>query len=118
MASLIVLIALNAAGIAAALALRRSRRPRLLLGRLLAVLVTLLVVTGPLALGITLSGAFRAVEGDAIDPGQKARVLAEGISAAMNGLAFGVVAFLVPSALTLVLFLRTPQARPIAPPTP
>lgn len=49
--------------------------------------------------------AFGAVGGESIDPSQKARVLAEGISVAMNSTALGVM-LLVPSSLVLWALLR------------
>lgn len=68
------------------------KKDRNLLGLVISALV---VVLAPIAgAGITvllLRGAFHEVEGPAVDPSQKARVLAEGISAAMNGAAGGLI---------------------------
>jgi 4-amino-4-deoxy-L-arabinose transferase-like glycosyltransferase len=50
--------------------------------------------------------AFGAVGGESIDPSQKARILAEGISEAPNYLAFG-VALWIPSLLLALVVERT-----------
>jgi hypothetical protein len=44
-----------------------------------------------------------------IDASQKATLLAEGISETLNLAAFGVVMFLLPIVVTLVLFRRAPR---------
>ena len=49
--------------------------------------------------------AFGAVGGESIDPSQKARVLAAGISEAMNCTALGLLAWL-PSVIALAVLLR------------
>ncbi len=49
--------------------------------------------------------AFGAVGGESVDPSQKARVLAEGISEAVNCTAFGLIAWL-PSVVVLTLLLK------------
>jgi biopolymer transport protein ExbB len=54
--------------------------------------------------------AFGAVGGESVDPSQKARLLAEGISEAMNCTAFGLLVWL-PSLVALILLLkRRPKA--------
>ena len=52
-----------------------------------------------------LAKAFAAVGGESIDPSQKARILAEGISEAMNCTAFGIL-FGLPSALALAVLTK------------
>lgn len=54
--------------------------------------------------------AFHAVSGDAVDPSQKARVLAQGISEAMNTVAFGGAVTTVPGIVALVVLLRARSA--------
>lgn len=49
--------------------------------------------------------AFGAVGGESIDPSQKARILAEGISEAMNCTAFGLLTW-TPAVLVLLLVMR------------
>ena len=58
---------------------------------------------------IGLVTALGAVGGERVDPSQKARILAEGISAAMNCTAFGILLW-VPS--MIVAFLLTRQKKP------
>ena len=55
--------------------------------------------------------AFGAVSGNSVDPSQKARVLAEGISEAMNSIAFGLVVW-VPS--VIIAFVLTRPSKPSA----
>jgi biopolymer transport protein ExbB len=66
------------------------------------------------ALGTTLGmiKVFQAVGGESVDPSQKARVLAEGMSEAMSWTAFSALVW-VPSTIALVVILRRkpkPQA--------
>jgi hypothetical protein len=49
--------------------------------------------------------AFGAVGGEQVDPSQKARMLAEGISEAMNCTAFAGI-ILIPAVIVLALFMR------------
>ena len=53
--------------------------------------------------------AFGAVGGESVDPSQKARILAEGISVAMNCTAFGVLLW-IPS-MIVALVLTRPEKR-------
>jgi biopolymer transport protein ExbB/TolQ len=58
--------------------------------------------------------AFGAVAGESVDPSQKARILAEGISQAMNCTAFALVMGAIGMALGLVYWLvwgRRPRRR-------
>jgi hypothetical protein len=75
-------------------------------------------MVGGAATGVGLTSAFAA--SGTVDPSQKARVLAEGISEAMNGAALGVVAMVFAALATvvcLVAFLAyRSQAQPTAAP--
>lgn len=51
-------------------------------------------VWGALSTVVGLVGLFGAAGGESVDPSQRARVLAEGISAAVNGIAFGLLLWL------------------------
>ena len=71
-------------------------------------------------LGILLGAvqAFGAVGGESVDPSQRARVLAEGISDAMNGAALALVTGPLPVAALIAIVLRTRRQRALfAPPT-
>jgi len=82
------------------------RRKELGLGRRTLVLVVgALVLFGALGTLAGLVKAFGAVGGESVDPSQKARILAEGISEAMNCTAFGIL-FGVPSSIALALLTR------------
>jgi biopolymer transport protein ExbB/TolQ len=54
---------------------------------------------------VGLAKAFGAIGGESVDPSQKARILAEGISEAMNCTALG-VAIGLPSAILLSFTMR------------
>ncbi len=65
-------------------------------------------VAAPWAAVGTLIGvvkAFGAVGGESVDPSQKARILAEGISEAMNCMALGVLVW-IPSAIVVFILSR------------
>lgn len=64
----------------------------------------LLVVNVGVLLGMI--KLFGAVGGESVDPSQKARLLAEGISEAMNGVAFGLLATPLPLAAAIVIAVR------------
>ncbi len=69
--------------------------------------VGLLIALAPIVTGI--SGyvyAFMAVNGDSVDPSQKARILADGISMGMNGLLTALVAVPVGAAVILYGIMR------------
>jgi len=57
----------------------------------LALLANLAMLTGLLGTVTGLISSFGAVSGESVDPSQKARILAEGISEAMNCTAFGLI---------------------------
>jgi biopolymer transport protein ExbB/TolQ len=71
-------------------------------GRLVTLLVAALMTSGAIGVLVGLIKAFGAVGGESVDPSQKARILAEGISEAMNCTAL-IVAIWVPSVIALVL---------------
>jgi len=82
------------------------RREELDFGRRTLVLVLgTLVLFGAFGTLAGLVKAFGAVGGESVDPSQKARVLAEGISEAMNCTAFGILLG-VPSSVALALLTR------------
>ncbi len=108
----ILIAVVNTAAIVASVVARRSKRPKRSLRRVLYSCLVLFFVSPPLGVGLGLYGAFSAVGGEDVDPSQKARLLAGGISLAMNSLVFGVLGFLVPTVVALVLFLRAPKEDP------
>jgi len=57
----------------------------------LALLANLAMLSGLLGTVTGLITSFGAVSGESVDPSQKARILAEGISEAMNCTAFGLI---------------------------
>ena len=61
----------------------------------LALFANLAMLSGLFGTIIGLIRAFGAVGGEAVDPSQKARILAEGISEAMNCTAFGLISAIV-----------------------
>jgi hypothetical protein len=105
----VVIIGFNAALGAFAFRLRRRKQARLLLRRLALAYAAMFILSGVVGIALGLSAAHRATIGEFIDPSQKARILAEGISEAMNCAAFGFVVFLLPTLTSLVLFLRAPR---------
>jgi hypothetical protein len=101
----VLIVGFNAGVIAYAVWLRCHERARVLLRRLALVCGALFVVSTIFGVALGLTAAFRTVGGESIDPSQKARILAEGISEAINWTAFGIVAFFVPALTSLILFL-------------
>lgn len=73
--------------------------------KMVAVVVASSALAGALGTLLGLVKAFGAVGGESVDPSQKARILAEGISEAMNWTALGVVVWL-PATLALLLLMR------------
>jgi hypothetical protein len=103
-----VLLFVNVAAIAGAVLARRFERPRVgfQLARVALACATFLGGSG-LVLGAV--GVYRAstvIAGPAVDSSQKARVLAEAISEAMNCTTFGLIALLIPGTISLVLYRR------------
>jgi hypothetical protein len=58
----------------------------------------------------SLISVFGAVSGESVDPSQKARILAEGISEAMNAFAFSTGLLLLGGVVMLVLTWKYPWA--------
>jgi phosphotransferase system glucose/maltose/N-acetylglucosamine-specific IIC component len=88
---------------------RRNELP--LWRKLVMLLAILLALWSALGVVIGLIKAFGAVGGEAVDPSQKARLLAEGISEALN---FTVVSLLVfvPTAIAIAFLMRKPRETP------
>jgi hypothetical protein len=84
----------------------RRRRLKTAWGKFLLVGLAVWLVGGLLGTGIGLVKALGAVGGESIDPSQKARIPAEGISEAMNCSATGLLATIA-ALIALGLFLRT-----------
>ena len=61
---------------------------------------------GTIGAGVGFVQTFGAVSGESVDPSQKARILAEGISEAINMLAFSVVVILIGAVTMLLLTWR------------
>src|SRR5882724_9390253 len=83
---------------------RRNTLP--LRTRAVAMVVAVAAMVGALGSLIGLVKAFGAIGGESVDPSRKARILAEGISEAMNCTALGFVIGL-PSVVVLAFLLRT-----------
>src|SRR5262245_8114880 len=73
--------------------LKKGMRPTW--GAIFAGLIAAFALFGVLGTMLGLVKAFGAVGGESVDPSQKARILAEGISEAMNYAALGFVAWLL-----------------------
>lgn len=73
--------------------------------KLVVVVVVAAATFGALGTLIGMAKAFGAVGGESRDPSQKARILAEGISEAMNCTAFGVLLW-VPSIIVAFILLK------------
>jgi cell division protein FtsW (lipid II flippase) len=73
-----------------------TKREELSLGaKALAALVALILIVAALGTVASIAKAFIAVDGEAVDPSEKARLVAEGISAAMNLTSLGIATALV-----------------------
>lgn len=107
----ILIVAINFGLIAGAVWLRRGARPRNMLGRLVLVLAVLLFGSTAMSIGIGATAGMTAIGGEMIEPSQKARIMAETVSEAINCAAFSVLTLLPPTIVTLILFLRTPKAK-------
>jgi hypothetical protein len=83
-----------------------ARREELSLGaKAVAVFVAATLLAAALGTVVGLAKAFSAVDGETVDPSAKARVVAEGISGAMNFTALG-IAIALPGAVILGLMTR------------
>ncbi len=78
--------------------------------RTMAVIVAASAIVGALGTLVGLVKAFGAVGGESVDPSQKARMLGQGISEAMNCTAFGILIWL-PSAIILSAMMRKRRQR-------
>jgi len=74
---------------------------------LLALLANLSMLSGLLGTVSGLIVSFGAVSGESVDPSQKARILAEGISEAMNCTAFGLIVAIIGLVAFAVLNSKT-----------
>jgi hypothetical protein len=105
----LVVVAVNAALMASAVRARRRPRPRSALRRVAYVCVTMLLVAVAAGVIWGLGRAMAAVSSPSLDPSQKARVLAEGISETMNLMAFGFGLLVLPTLFAFVLLARAPK---------
>jgi len=87
----------------------KGRKQRTLAMRLIAVVVVVAVTFGAIGTLLGMVKAFGAVGGESVDPSQKARILAEGISEAMNCFAFGVAVW-IPGAIVAFVLTRDRKA--------
>ena len=85
------------------------REARILLTGYLALLANLAMLTGLLGTVSGLITSFGAVSGESVDPSQKARILAEGISEAMNCTAFGLIVAIIALIWFAILNGKTQQ---------
>jgi hypothetical protein len=108
----VLVLALAGVGITVWL-IRRLWKQVSLTGKLIASLITALATSGALGTLLGLVRAFGAIGGESVDPSQKARILAEGISEAMNCTAFSLVVW-VPSAITALVITRKRRGPPTA----
>ena len=106
---LIVAGLVDVALVLVALRARQCERPRVRLRQLTLTYLALLflVVVGGAALGV--HAALVVAGSDAVDPSQKARLLAKGISEAMNSSAFGITLLALPTLVAFVLFVKSPK---------
>jgi biopolymer transport protein ExbB/TolQ len=73
--------------------------------RTIAAIVTASAMLGALGTLVGLGKAFGAIGGESVDPSQKARMLGEGISEAMNCTVFGIVTWIL-CAIILSVMMR------------
>ena len=71
----------------------------------------LAVLGGGLGVAFGAIKAFGAIGGESVDPSQRAQILAEGISEAMNCAASGLVTGPLPIAALIAIAMRTKRAR-------
>ena len=107
-----VLLVLLCVGAAVWLVVRVCKRREEvgLAAKVLATLAVLCLISGLAGTLFGLVLTFGAVGGESVDPSQKARVLAEGISEAMNCTAFGGIV-LIPAVVALALLIRRRKRR-------
>ena len=78
--------------------------------RIIAILALVTAMIGALGTAVGLLKALGAAGGESVDPSQKARIIAEGISEAMNCTALGLAVW-VPSAVALFWVNRRQRER-------
>jgi len=88
----------------------KRRKGASLATKLLVAVVAAAAAFGSIGALLGLIRAFGAVGGQSVDPSQKARILAEGISEAMNWTALALV-FWVPSVIAALVLSRTNNRR-------
>jgi hypothetical protein len=104
----VVVAAINCGLVASVVRARRGGEPRKRVRRLAWICVSLLLASAGIGVIIGLASAIAAVTRMG-DPSQKARVLAEGISEAINLTAFAILAFFAPAVISIVVLFRTPE---------
>lgn len=108
---IVLIVLINAGLMALAVAARRAVGPRKRLGRLLLACIALLVLSLPGGACFGFLQGRSAVGGEPIDPSQKARILGETISEAMNFSALGFLSFFPPTIVAVALYFRAPRNR-------
>lgn len=105
----LVLALINTALITTAIVLRQLPQARKKLKGFAIACGALLALSVSSGLYFGVRAGLTATDGEAVDPSQKARLLAQGISEAMNWTVFGLFGFLLPTAAAFVLFLAAPK---------
>lgn len=105
--ALLVWILLGVIGVVGTtwLVVRAVRRGRELswVAKLVVVVAVVAAVAGAIGTGVGFVNGFGAVGGESVEPSRKARILAEGISEAMNCTAFGLLIWVPSFTIALVL---------------
>jgi len=105
----LALALINTALITTAVVLRQLPRARQKLKGFAVACCTLLSLSVGAGLYFGVRAALTATGAEAVEPSQKARLLGEAISEAMNWTVFGLFGFLLPTAAAIVLFLAAPK---------
>jgi hypothetical protein len=106
-------LAIDVAGVVAAIRSWRARPAGSTLKSTTSLYLAVTIVLLVLALLAILAGAlkaFGAVGGESVDPSQKARILAEGISEALNCMAFGILGA-TPLAIAVLVYAKRQRSR-------
>jgi hypothetical protein len=109
--------AIDIAGVAAAIRLWRTRPAGTTLKSTTSIYLAATIVLLVVALLAILAGAlkaFGAVGGESVDPSQKARIYAEGLSEAINVMAFGTLTS-TPLAIAVLIYAWVGRSRPKEP---
>jgi biopolymer transport protein ExbB/TolQ len=111
-----ILLAVVGAVLTIRLALRvwRNRERASFMAKLVVLFVVAAATFGAVGTLVGMIKAFGAIGGESVDPSQKARILAEGISEAMNCAAFGLVLWLPSVIAAFALTSRTDKSPPNA----